>query len=289
MCYSKSEEEYNTLYCHLTSQAPHQIIDYFNKNWHNIREQWVIGMTYNTGNFFNTTNNRLESFNGKLKSVIPTFSNLEEFFKKLFIILKCVRTERDNTAIKIVQKYPTIGFEDIDLQNYYKYLIPYSFEFLKKQIVANNTTSLGNTTISSCSCSFFLSMRLPCRHIFHKRREENVSLYCKELCDIRWTRNYYLNHQSVFKENVFINNADIGRNNDVPVTSVINKSDKVLSSHEKFRTASICCTKLAEILSMCSTFHFKKRMEQLNYIIDHWSNRSELSISELDEGHKTGI
>lgn len=289
MCYSKSEEEYNTLYCHLTSQAPHQIIDYFNKNWHNIREQWVIGMTYNTGNFFNTTNNRLESFNGKLKSVIPTFSNLEEFFKKLFIILKCVRTERDNTAIKIVQKYPTIGFEDIDLQNYYKYLTPYSFEFLKKQIVANNTTSLGNTTISSCSCSFFLSMRLSCRHIFHKRREENDSLYCKELCDIRWTRNYYLNHQSVFKENVFINNADIGRNNDVPVTSVINKSDKVLSSHEKFRTASICCTKLAEILSMCSTFHFKKRMEQLNYIIDHWSNRSELSISELDEGHKTGI
>jgi len=38
-------------------------------------------MTYNTGNFLNTTNNRLESFNGKLKSVIPTFSNLEEFLK----------------------------------------------------------------------------------------------------------------------------------------------------------------------------------------------------------------
>jgi len=29
-------------------------------------------------------------------------------------------------------------------------------------------------------------------------------------------------------------------------------------------------------------------MEQLNYIIDHWSNRSELSISELDERDNTG-
>jgi hypothetical protein len=45
MYYSKSEEEYNTLYCHLTSQAPHQIIYYFNKNWHNIREQWVFSQT----------------------------------------------------------------------------------------------------------------------------------------------------------------------------------------------------------------------------------------------------
>jgi len=116
MCYSKNEKAYDTLYCHLTSQAPYQIIDYFNKHWHNIREQWVIGMIYNAGNFLNMTNNRLESFNGKL-SDIPTFSNLEEFFEKLFIILKCVRTERDNTVIKIVQNYPTIGFEDIDLQS----------------------------------------------------------------------------------------------------------------------------------------------------------------------------
>jgi|UniRef100_A0A2S2QQW0 hypothetical protein len=111
-------------------------------------------------------------------------------------------------------------------------------------------------------------MRLPYHHIFHKRREENVPLYCKKLCDIRWTRNYYLNHLSAIKENVFINNTDIGRNNDVTVTSVINKPDKVLSSHKKFRTASICCTKLAEILSTCSTFRFKRRMEQLSYIID---------------------
>jgi len=68
---------------------------------------------------------------------------------------------------------------------------------------------------------------------------------------------------------------------------MINKSDKILSCHEKFRTASICYAKLAEILSTSSTLHFKRRMEQLNYIIDHWSNRSELSISELDERDNT--
>jgi len=31
MCHSKNEKEYDTLYCHFISQAPHQIIDYFNK------------------------------------------------------------------------------------------------------------------------------------------------------------------------------------------------------------------------------------------------------------------
>jgi len=45
--------------------------------WVNI-SQWKI---------LNDTNKRLESFNDKLKSVVPTFSNLDDFIEKLFILL----------------------------------------------------------------------------------------------------------------------------------------------------------------------------------------------------------
>jgi len=58
-----------------------------------------------TGNFMNKTD-RLESFNGKQKTVISRFNTLENVVKKLFIVLKCVRLERDKNAVKLVQKHP---------------------------------------------------------------------------------------------------------------------------------------------------------------------------------------
>jgi len=107
LCYCKNEKEYQEIHTIFLSQAPHQVKMYFEKNWHDIREEWVTGLTFQSGNFLNTTNNRLESFNSKLKSVIPFFSNLSEFFKQLFVVIKCVRSERDSKTINLVQKLPT--------------------------------------------------------------------------------------------------------------------------------------------------------------------------------------
>lgn len=81
-------------------------------------------------NFFNRTNNRLESFNGKLKSVIDSFSNLQEFFEKLFVVIKCLRMERDNKALLIVQKWPSTKFSSAVEEQYFKLLTPYAFGFL---------------------------------------------------------------------------------------------------------------------------------------------------------------
>lgn len=112
LCYCKNETEYMQIYTDFINSelTPHQVVTYFNKNWYNIREQWVTGLTSESGNFLNSTNNRLESFNSKLKSVIPVYSNLPEFFKTLFIILKCIRSERDHCAMKVIK----------DQQQYFK-------------------------------------------------------------------------------------------------------------------------------------------------------------------------
>uniref|UniRef100_A0A2S2PUJ1 Protein FAR1-RELATED SEQUENCE n=1 Tax=Schizaphis graminum TaxID=13262 RepID=A0A2S2PUJ1_SCHGA len=129
------------MYQHLQAMAPESVMEYYNKNWHAIRNEWVMGMTFNTGNFMNKTNNRLESFNGKLKSVISTFSTLEDFVEKLFIVLDCVRLERDKNAIQLVQKQPTQTNSTPELQQFYRLLTPYAFNlnvqlklmFLRKQ------------------------------------------------------------------------------------------------------------------------------------------------------------
>ena len=98
MAYSTSEENYHDIYTRFCECAPPTVITYFNEQWHPIREQWVMGMKYKTGNFLNGTNNRLECINQKLKSVIARYSSLEEFIDKFFLILRVLRSERDHKA-----------------------------------------------------------------------------------------------------------------------------------------------------------------------------------------------
>ncbi len=76
-----------------------QVLKYFYDNWHLIRMQWALGMKYSSGNFLNGTNNRLESLNAKLKSVVSRHSSLEEFVEKFFVFLQVLREER---IIKLV-------------------------------------------------------------------------------------------------------------------------------------------------------------------------------------------
>ena len=70
MAYAPSEDEYLKVYDQLQKDAPQEVVDYFNTNWHSIRSEWVFGLKFGSGSFLNSTNNRLESINGKLKQVI---------------------------------------------------------------------------------------------------------------------------------------------------------------------------------------------------------------------------
>ena len=98
MAYAHDEDENVDLYHNFQVNAPCAVLNYFNEQWHSIRDQWSMGLKYTTGNFFSTTNNRLESINAKLKSVISRYSSLEEFVDKFFLILRVLRCERDHKA-----------------------------------------------------------------------------------------------------------------------------------------------------------------------------------------------
>ena len=67
MAYSKSIEEYDGYYTDLKSSSPRSVLSYYDRNWHRIREQWVMCMKNSSENFLNNTNNRLESINQKNK------------------------------------------------------------------------------------------------------------------------------------------------------------------------------------------------------------------------------
>ena len=124
MAYALSNDVYNSIHEQPQRDVPKEVVKYFSENWHPIRNEWVMGLKSNCGNFLNSTNNRLESINGKLKQVITCHSSLEEFITNFCIILRALRTERDHKAAIIpVRAFPPETPES----ELYKLLTSYAF------------------------------------------------------------------------------------------------------------------------------------------------------------------
>ena len=69
-----------------------------------VKEQWVEGLKHNTCHFLNSTNNRLESLNQKIKNVVSKYSSMLTFFRGLMKCLDSLSIERDHRAAIIFQK-----------------------------------------------------------------------------------------------------------------------------------------------------------------------------------------
>lgn len=108
--YSKNEEEYSKLYSELKSTCPKSVVEYFKKNWHDIRHDWSFCGDFVIGSFLNTTNNRLESINGKIKSIAARFTSLEKFVVNFFILISIRETEHDVIAAYSCLKRKSVPF-----------------------------------------------------------------------------------------------------------------------------------------------------------------------------------
>ena len=70
LCYATSLEEYNEIESRMFEICPSSLVAYFRSNWQNIKEMWAGYTLGNITSYGNTTNNRLESKNSKLKLVM---------------------------------------------------------------------------------------------------------------------------------------------------------------------------------------------------------------------------
>ena len=139
--------------------------------------------------FLNSTNNRLESINAKLKQVIKCHSSLKDFVTSLCTIIQSLRLERDHKAATMVQKVKVCAFEKGSPEaKYYEVLTSYASAFVTKQLnLAKRLTDIvacddGSyqvqdvkpVSMNHCACLFRQSMLLPCWHIFASLYDENL-------------------------------------------------------------------------------------------------------------------
>ena len=98
------EMKKNTVSCMMSLSTPQRVVEYFESNWHSIHHEWVDGLKNATCSFMNRTNNRVESINQKLKSIISRYSGITPFFQDLMKCLNTLRVERDHRALEITTK-----------------------------------------------------------------------------------------------------------------------------------------------------------------------------------------
>ncbi|KAL1488136.1 hypothetical protein ABEB36_015094 [Hypothenemus hampei] len=130
-----SEENYLKVYNEMIANVPECVKNYYDLNWGNITDQWVQYLMLQNLCMASKTNNRLESINSKLKSVITRYSSLENFIKKLFIIITSFRTNKDVKNLQMLNKTLVRPFGNGSVEFlYYQYLTEFAFEKIEKQL-----------------------------------------------------------------------------------------------------------------------------------------------------------
>ncbi|XP_057341613.1 uncharacterized protein LOC130678435 [Microplitis mediator] len=184
LVYSVDESDYQIKYDNFKELVPTKIVQYFNDNWHQNHSEWTkYSMIY--GNFNNTTNNRLENVNGKIKEIAKRKDTLPSAIKRFFEWNISHNQETDIKLAQHILKRPIIiSSNDNIYYKYANYLTDIAFKALsphldcykavtlkycclesQKCIISFKTTEL-TTTPTTCTCEFNQSMSLPCKHIF---------------------------------------------------------------------------------------------------------------------------
>ncbi|XP_066923591.1 zinc finger SWIM domain-containing protein 3-like [Clytia hemisphaerica] len=199
MCYAWSQEEFEKFEKQFEALESPDLVAYYKTNWKPISKEWVRCFKAESGDFLNSTNNRLESFNSKLKTVVNIHCSLEEFVRGFFTVLSALRTERDVNVVKEFQKTKFSIAKDPNIVAIRDHLTSYSADFVCNELAAFPKTSERKSTIDSCDCPFYNSMRLPCRHIFKSRSSKGCTpIFDPDLCEFRWSRAYLHQSQRLF-------------------------------------------------------------------------------------------
>lgn len=104
LAYARNEQQYQEYYLLFKDAVPKQVLEYFDSEWHLIRKQWVEGLKALSFNFLTSTNNRVESLNGKIKKVVKGNSTLKQFFEDIMSLYRSIRIEKDHKALLLTQK-----------------------------------------------------------------------------------------------------------------------------------------------------------------------------------------
>ena len=294
LAYAKSPDEYENLHRKLLNEAPRSVLDYFTKNWHPLKEEWVHCFKSYNYNLGEMTTNRVESWNSRIKEVCTSYSTLFKFYQDFCKLIKTLRNERLHKLVDSQTRLVPHDHDDQELRDYKAICTPYSYlmvhaEHKLLQKVSLENLDRNNTSINSCNCLTHVSKLIPCRHILAKRKMENLPLFDKNLIAERWTKEYIM---SSIEEVHNTYNSDHDHEEESMPAALVTKSAPIqtsvkLSEIQKYRLAHTTLQRLCTILSHQGTVEFRKNLELLQELYTMWMERKEVVLVEVLK--QTGI
>ena len=279
IAYADCESSYDELYSQLCSCMPDIVRRYYDRNWHDIRSEWVYGLK-RTMNLCTRTNNRIESFFSKLKSFVSRRGSLKDLIAGLMSVIAILRNERSHRLTKFLTTQPTHPVP-AELKPFQQFVTPYAFshiesqlKYSKKIVVIDEThvqtsTGLKEVTDSHCDCIFFGSMKLPCRHILAIRSRYAEDLFCPDVINGRWTIDFYRSQRFTSTARPRVS---MGVQQARPL--------RVMSENDKYKHSAPVLEGIQNCLSKSGTATYKKRVEVLQELLGYWVQDKEVFIGE---------
>ena len=298
MVYCKSIDQYNDLLEQLKSIAPESFMQYFYKNWHNCPLSWTHFDRIISLNLGNHTNNRLESQNQKIKTVLSRNTLLYEAVKNLLFLHQNKESLIAHIHFECTAKTAyKVGNHDEVTQHVLNKYTPYSAERIVKELHAStsieshtstsedgstfyfscNMQSSYDTTDHSCNCSIFKSLGLPCKHIFYVRRYLGMECFTDSLVLKRWLL------QTQQNENC--NPLDTSQGDEVQVKNfqICSRVQSVpLSKEDKYTHALSICKEICDMVSLEGGREFSLKLDTLKQLTTLWK-KGEVVILSTDD------
>jgi zinc finger SWIM domain-containing protein 3 len=279
--------------------SKYNLFDDFMRRWYLIKESWSMFSRVRTFNLGDTTNNRLESFNQKLKLLIKRYSPLDVFYRDLKLCLNNMwdrlyflsfnqRFKLDKIVSsvpgEVVSQFSSVATSFVcnrTVNELSEGLSASSINHLdsEKFSVKINGHRDSISTSKSCNCSLFMMRRLPCCHIFSVRNYLGLDLFDESLIPIRWQRVYY---NETLEKSTSIKGIGSVR------VEKVKKVSSVLSEGEKYSKARDVCNRLVEVLKTSGTDVFEERLEILKKLGIEWSVNKDTSKKKSEDFSSLG-
>ncbi|ETO76204.1 hypothetical protein F444_08373 [Phytophthora nicotianae P1976] len=201
MVYARSEENYDETCASLKGLCERIGIqgfwEYFDKNWNSCQDRWAMYRRQNLPHFKNHTNNRLESFFGKLKDSADSSMSMSTCVKAVLAYDRRVENEYKYRLSRIGM-FVNSNYDE-EMRNVLRFTTHYVAEQIEHQYASalEKYESYTFTAVSQdddivevwgstrhytlrlddwcCDCEFSISMSLPCRHAIAYRKKEGVA------------------------------------------------------------------------------------------------------------------
>ena len=262
----------------------------FDKNWLGIKHEWATCYKNSQFTLGELTNNRLESMNGKVKSVCSRFASLDTFFTEFFAVLRVLRGERTHSHIMqcvMTRATPDVSLSADDMQ-YSDHVTPFAYSQIRKQLLLRDSAKMADdgsgrfetsegvivATETSCQCSFWTTRKMPCLHIFACRKMKGLPSFDPALVADRWSATVY--RDSCGQKTV----PCVGGTG---TTAHPTSTPRVLSAHQKFAAAMAVAKDLADLASEVGVALFRERLDFLTEVRQRWAAGSSVRSSTTRE------